>query len=523
MTRIAVTLLFTAFAFPLEGMAVVGSDTLSAAADAADTSVAAVDAPDTSNAAANAAVPGWVNVALVGQPVSRVMLGYADTAADQDPSVEDSDPRYRALLDQDPADETVFVDIPEPVLPPASIWTRIRDGFAIPEVKSRRVAQFERWYRKHPEYFERMIERSSLFLHYIVEEIEKRNMPTEIALLPMIESAYNPNAYSRSHASGIWQFIPSTGKNYGLEQNWWHDERRDVIAATGAALDYLETLHDEFQDWHLALAAYNWGENGVRRAIARNKKRGKSTSYYSLRMPRETRNYLPKLQAVTNIIKDPVKVGLMLPEVPDRPYFTTIETQEHIDVELVARLAEMSIEEFETLNAAFNRPVIASDGQRKIILPLDNAKIFTANLEYHDEPLVSWQTYALKKNETVAQVAARFNMDANKLRQINGVKPYVKLRTGHSLLVPMPADADQSNLDETWDRPEFRRPNDFYGTRIVYRIKPGDTLSTIAQRYRVSMRGLKSWNRINGSFIRAGKKLVIYRDLRVPRVSKMLQ
>jgi membrane-bound lytic murein transglycosylase D len=240
-------------------------------------------------------------------------------------------------------------------------------------------------------------------------------------------------------------------------------------------------------------------------------------------MPRETRNYLPKLQAMTNIISDPGKVGLVLPDVPDRPYFTAIETGKHIDVALAARLADMSVEDFEILNAAFNRPVIASNGERKIILPLDNAKIFTANLEYHDEPLVTWQTYALKKNETVSQVAARFNIDVDKLRQINGLKPYVKLRPGHSLLVPMPANTNASNLDETWDRPEFSRPNNFYGTQIIHRIKPGDTLSEIAQRYHVSMRGIKSWNGLKGNSIRAGKKLVIYRDLRVPRVSKMLQ
>jgi membrane-bound lytic murein transglycosylase D len=412
---------------------------------------------------------------------------------------------------------------PEPEIPPSSIWPRVRDGFAMPEVRSRRVAQFERWYRKNPEYFQRMIARSSLFLYYIVGEVEKRGMPTELALLPMIESAYNPTAYSRAHASGIWQFIPSTGKRYGLEQNWWHDERRDVVAATQAALDYLEMLHEEFNDWHLALAAYNYGENGVLRAIKRNKRHGKRTDYYSLRMPRETRNYLPKLQAVKNIISDPVKVGMVLPDILDQPYFTTVEARQHMDVELAARLAEMSIEDFEVLNAAYNRPVIASDGARKILLPLDKAETFAINLEYNQAPLVSWQTYALKKNETVEHVARRFDISANKLRQINGIKPYVRLHAGHSLLVPMPDNMDESNLDETWDNPEFNRPNNFYGTRIVHRIRRGDTLSTIAQRYRVSVRGIKAWNGLRSSRIRAGDRLVIYKDLRVPRVSKMLQ
>ena len=463
---------------------------------------------DTSMYAPQASAAAQRNIALIGTTAALVS--------------HQSQAHPKAAIDA--SDNAVaFWEFPEPKLPAPSIWPRIRDGFAFPEIKSKRVSQFERWYKKHPEYFERMIGRSALFLHYIVEELEKRGMPTELALLPMIESAYNPTAYSRAHASGIWQFIPSTGKNYGLEQNWWHDERRDVVAATRAALDYLEMLHGEFDDWQLALAAYNYGENGVRRAIKRNKKRGKSTNYSSLRLPRETRNYLPKLQAVKNIISDPVKLELALPDVADQPYFTAVETREHIDIELAARLAEMSVEDFEVLNAAYNRPVIASDGSRKILLPLDNAERFAVNLEFHDEPLVSWQTYALKKNESVEKVAARFDMDPNKLRQINGIKPYVKLRNGHSLLFPMPANVDESNLDETWDNPEFKRPNNFYGTRIVHRIRPGDTLSTIAQRYGVSVRGIKAWNGIRGSFIRAGDRLVIYKDLRVPRVSKMLQ
>ncbi len=462
---------------------------------------------------AQSSAPPWVNIALVGKTTPEV-------AAEQ--NAETSMPAATATA-AEPAEEVVYWEFPEPEIPPPSIWPRIQQGFAIPEVKSRRVAQFERWYQKNPDYVERMMLRSGLFLHYIVEEVEKRGMPMELALLPMIESAYNPTAYSRAHASGIWQFIPSTGKNYGLEQNWWHDERRDVIAATKAALDYLEMLHEEFNDWHLALAAYNWGENGVRRAIKRNKQRGRPTDYYSLRMPRETRNYLPKLQAVKNIVSNPGKLGLALPDVLDRPYFTTVKAREHMDVAIAAQLAEMSIEDFEILNAAYNRPVIASDGDREILLPLDKAERFVNNLEYHSDPLVSWQTYALKKNETVEDVAKRFNMDPNKLRQINGVKPYVKLRAGHSLLVPMPDHVDESNLDETWDNPEFKRPNNFYGTRIVHRIRPGDTLSTIARRYHVSVRGIKAWNGIRGSFIRAGDRLVIYKDLRVPRVSKMLQ
>ena len=188
---------------------------------------------------------------------------------------------------------------------PESLWKRVRNGFALPEIDSSLVARHEAWFLNHPDYFQRMIERSRLYLYFIVEEIDKRNMPMEVALLPMIESAYNPVAYSRARAVGIWQFMPSTGRRYGLQQNWWYDGRRDVLAATRAALDYLEKLHEEFGDWQLALAAYNWGENGVSRAIAHNRAKRKPTAYENLRMPRETRNYLPKLQAVRTSSPNP--------------------------------------------------------------------------------------------------------------------------------------------------------------------------------------------------------------------------
>lgn len=480
---------------------------------------------NTGPTASQSSAPAWVNIAAIGDAAQAAATEEKADANGQLPGEADAgqNQQRQAVDGQDSKEKVVYWEFPDPEIPPPSIWPRLREGFALPEVNSQRVAQFERWYKKNPEYFQRMIDRSGLFMYYILGEIEKRGMPTELALLPMIESAYNPTAYSRAHASGIWQFIPSTGKRYGLEQNWWHDERRDVVAATGAALDYLQTLHDEFGDWQLALAAYNWGENGVNRAIKYNKRHNRPTNYNSLRMPRETRNYLPKLQAVKNIISNPDKVGLVLPDILDQPYFTTVEARQHMDVELAARFAEMSVEDFEVLNAAYNRPVIASDGARKILLPLDKAETFVTNLEDNDAPLVSWQTYALKKNETVEDVARRFNIDPNKLRQINGIRPYVELHAGHSLLVPLPDDADESNLDETWDSPEFNRPNNFYGTRIVHRIRRGDTLSTIAERYGVSVRGIKAWNNLRSSHIRAGKRLVIYKDLRVPRVSKMLQ
>jgi len=398
-----------------------------------------------------------------------------------------------------------------------SLWKRMRGGFALPALESPLVARHEAWFLNHPDYFQRMIERSRLYLYYIVEEIDKRHMPMEVALLPMIESAYNPIAYSRARAVGIWQFMPATGKRYGLQQNWWYDGRRDVTTATGAALDYLEKLHAEFDDWQLALAAYNWGENGVHRAIASNRAKHKPTDYMSLRMPRETRNYLPKLQAVKNIIMNPRLLSFPLEDIPNQPYFTAVSTPEHIDMQVAAQLAEMSVDEFRSLNPGHTRPVIMSNGSRTLLLPVEKAGIFSANLKGYDQPLVSWQTYTPKKNESPDSVAAKFGITPARLREINGINRHVAFRPGRSLLVPMNEDANASNLDETWNSPEFQAPEDLYGSRVVYRVKSGDSLYLIALRHRVTVAALKEWNHLSGNSLRIGQRLTIYSNPRIAR------
>src|ERR1700693_3045968 len=258
------------------------------------------------------------------------------------------------------------------------LWERIRSGFTLADLDTPEVKQAEEWYASRPDYMGRMIERSRRYLYYIVTEVEKRGMPLEAALLPMIESAYNPMAYSSGRASGIWQFIPSTGKMYGMKQNWWFDGRRDVVAATGGALDYLQKLYAEFDDWYLALAAYNWGEGSVRRAIAAQPKRGLPTDYLSLPMPAETRNYVPKLQAVKNIVRDPEAHELELASIPDAPYFTVVRTSRKMDVKIAAELAEMPLEEFLSLNPQHNRPVIAGADETTILLPYDKAELFSS-------------------------------------------------------------------------------------------------------------------------------------------------
>ena len=331
--------------------------------------------------------------------------------------------------------------------PPRDVWERVRSGFTMKPMDNDLVRQWETYYSAKPEYFARMVDRSSHYLFHIIEEIERRKMPAEIALLPMIESAYNPQAYSKAHASGLWQFIPSTGRLYGLRQNWWYDGRRDVIAATGAALDYLEKLHAQFGDWELALASYNWGEGAVGRAVARNQAKGLPADYASLTMPAETRNYLPKLIAVKNIIADPARFGVTLASVPNQPYFEVVTVKRHIDVKLAAKFAEMPLDDFKFLNPAHNKQVIKSYASESIVLPRDKVAIFHANLDNHDKPLVSWQAHTVKAGEKPEKIAAKYGMSVAELKQVNGINAKNKMRTGLPLLVPVKA-GDAPNLPD---------------------------------------------------------------------------
>jgi len=461
--------------------------------------------------------------ALVAFPVFAIETPPRNPYVSEEPP-EDVSPVIHEEVPAASATESLRSDVPVDahagtVVAPASqsagsLWGRIRSGFAMPEIESALVARHEAWYLNHPDYTQLMIERSRLYLYYIVEEVQKRGMPTEVALLPMIESGYNPGAYSRAHAAGIWQFIPSTGRRYGLQQNWWYDGRRDVLTATRAALDYLQQLHAQFGDWYLALAAYNWGENGVTRAIAQNRAKRKPTDYRSLHMPRETRNYVPKLQAVKNIIVNPQGVGFPLEDIPDQPYFTTVTTPEHIDMQVAARLAEMSEDDFKSLNPGHTRPVITSNGSRTLLLPIDKAGIFNANLKDYDQPLVSWQTYTLKKHETLEQIAEQFGIRTARLKEINGINRHLTVPAGRTLLVPMNEETQSSNLTDTWDNPEFLAPDDYYMNHMVYRVKSGDSLYSIARANRITVAALKDWNRLHSNHIHPGQRLVVYSNPR---------
>ena len=388
---------------------------------------------------------------------------------------------------------------------PPDLWNRIRTGFSMPNLSSPLVQERQIWYASQPSYVKRMVERSKRYLYYIVEELEKRGMPTELALLPMVESAFNPMAYSRSHASGLWQFIPSTGKNYNLQQNSWYDGRRDVVASTSAALDYLQFLYDMHGDWHLALASYNWGENAVARAIEKNKAKGLPTDYLSLSMPAETRQYVPKLQALKNIVANPHSFGVDLEPVPNTPYFVTVEQARDMDVRLAAKLADMPLAEFLALNPGHNRPVIVANGTPGLVLPADKARIFLANLEGYDQPLVSWQSYTLKRGDTLERIAAKYGISLARLKEVNGISRRTKVGPGYQLLLPLKG-ALLEPLPAMFQPPSASQPR-IVLRKLSYTVRLGDTLTKIAQRFNVSVDDLRRWNQIGR--LGAGQHLVI--------------
>lgn len=389
--------------------------------------------------------------------------------------------------------------LPDENLDSGDLWQRLRGGFSMSTQNGPLIEKHEQWYAHRPDYVARMMGRANRYLYYITNEVERRGMPDEIAMLPMIESAFNPGANSTSSASGIWQFMPITGKNFGMRQNWWYDGRRDIIGATTGALDYLEKLHQMFGDWELALAAYNWGEGAVQRAQARNRKAGLPVDYKSLKLPDETRNYLPKLLAIRNIVRNPERYNLTLPNIPNKPYFTSVTTDKHIDVELAAQLAGISKEEFIALNPAHNRPVILQDNSDYILLPVDTVETFRSNLANYDQPLVSWKIYHAKKGEKLDHLAPRFGLTTERLKKVNGLSAKADVSEGETLLVPLGSDSDE---DESEFEPVNMHLHPTAGegstssgtTSLKYKVHEGDTLDKLASRYHVSVATLRSWN-----------------------------
>jgi len=388
--------------------------------------------------------------------------------------------------------------------PQQDLWARIRVGFALSELNSDLVQENANWYIKRPDYVARMLDRSKRYLFYIVEAVEKRGMPTEIALLPMIESAFNPKAYSRAHAAGLWQFIPSTGRSYGLQQNWWVDNRRDVISATNAALDYLQKLHNMFGSWELALAAYNWGEGSVQRAITKNQAKGLPTDYLSLHMPHETQQYVPRLLAIKSLIQKPQEFGIDLGVVPNTPYFAQITLTQHIDVALAAKLADTTLDEFTSLNPNYTRPVIQARQPATLLLPVDKAEAFAANLENYEKPLVSWQPYHAKRGEKLDAIASRYGISSSRLKEVNGIQlKRGRFGSNQVLLVPGNGGAklEAASFREIQTEPETA------SNGKIYTVRKGDTLLAIAKRNGVKAEQIKAWNKLSSNRLALNQKL----------------
>jgi len=426
------------------------------------------------------------------------------------------------------------------------LWQRIRNGYAIPDNTSSLVTHHEEWYSSRPDYIKRMVERSQKYLFHIVEEVEKRGMPTEIALLPMIESAFNPQANSTSSASGIWQFVPATGKHFGLKQNWWVDNRRNVTIATDAALTYLQKLYEMFGSWDLALAAYNAGEGTVGRAIERNRKLGLPTDYESLDLPAETRNYVPKLQAIKNLMTNPENYGLKIQTIANTPYFAKVTAPSQIDAHLAAKLAEISDDEFLALNPSNKRPVITSNGEKhELLLPILSAQTFRNNLAGYDKPLVSWRTYFAKRGERMESIASKFGMQLSQLRHVNNLPSQKKIKNSSTILVPngnktdfiipktiakansnvveivapienndeISNKQDSANIDinntETTLENDLDKIEPVRQVSVTHKVKKGETIQSIAKRYGISVKQIMTSNSLKSSKLKIGQSLKV--------------
>ncbi len=463
---------------------------------------------------------GCANAPLAGAPEpTPVVVAAAPATAPAEPvdAASEPDPIMAPAIEP----ETTVARGPSPPrgrLDPGQdaeqgdLWERVRNGFAMPELDSDLVHKWESWYASDPAYVKRMTERGGRYLFHILEDLQRRNMPTELALLPFIESAFNPQAMSRTRASGMWQFMPGTGKDFELRQNLFRDDRRDVLASTRAALDYLQQLNTMFGDWHLALAAYNWGQGNVQRAIERNRKAGLPTDYLSLRMPQETREYVPKLQAVKNIVMQPQAFGLSLPPFQNHPFFLSVPIERDIDMALAARLAGLSLEEFQQLNPQMNKPVILAAGTPRVLLPYDNANRFLRELATHHGALASWTAWVAPKTLKPQEAARLTGMPEAQLREVNHIPPRMLVKVGSTLVVPRSAQtaadvsvavADNAMMSLAPEARPLRKVSFKAGRR-------GDTVAAVAQRYKVSAAQVAQWNGVSAQArFKAGQHVVV--------------
>ena len=398
------------------------------------------------------------------------------------------------------------------------LWDRIRAGFDLPEVQSKHVAEYERWFSSRPEYVNRLVKRATPYLYHITVQVEQRNMPMEIALLPAIESAYKPHALSSAKAVGLWQFIPATGRHYGLKQNWWYDGRKDVYASTNAALNYLEKLNKDFDgDWALALASYNAGEGTVSRAIKANKRAGKPTNYTALKLRSETRRYVPKLIAFSNIIKNPEKYGLKIARVPNEPYFSVVRLSSQVELGVVADAANIRIEELEMLNPGIKRWATDPKGPHHLLVPTYSSAVVAdaiAGIPQHKR--VCWAHYRVKKGDTLGGIAIRHGISVSSLKKTNNLRSS-RIQIKQDLLIPQNRNyrsAKSKSYQKTASRKKTLHSGGTSSKQApkIISVQKGDTLWSLSRRYKVTLNELTKWNKISsGDLLQKGQKLKIWR------------
>ena len=405
----------------------------------------------------------------------------------------------------------------EPAAPSADLWARIRAGFRLPRIDGPLVAGHARRLAADPGSLARVWERARPYLYHIVEEVESRNMPLEIALLPAIESAYDPHAHSRARAMGLWQFIAPTARIYGVKVDWWYDGRRDVLASTRAALDYLQKLHDNFSgDWFLALAAYNAGEGGIQRRIDENRRRGRPTAYQDLRLVSETRNYVPKLMAFVRIVSNPGAYGVTLPSIPDAPYFAPVDAGSQIDLTVVSQLAGVPAGDLRSINAGFNRIATPPDGPHHILVPVDKKEVLVDALRsLPEDARVRWQRHHVRHGDTLGAIARRYRVSVQELQRANELRGNL-IRAGRDLLIPISSQPFSLRAAQAASAKITGRPAPSGQTEVEHRIREGDTLWSIARRYDVRVAQLAEWNSIGpGEPLRVDQTLKIRTRTRV--------
>ena len=386
---------------------------------------------------------------------------------------------------------------------PPGLWRQIALGLELQQIEHPTIDREIALYRSRGSSLTRQLARGEPFLYHILQEVKKRGLPTEIALLPCVESGYRPHAYSRHGAAGLWQFMPATGRYFGLKQDWWYDARRDPVASTDAALDYLEKLHDRFGgDWLLAMAAYNAGGGTVARAMEANRKKGKATDFWSLKLPAETRQYVPRILALARIVAEPERYGVALPEIADRPRFAKVEIGDQLDLKVAARLAGMPVDELYRLNAHFNRWATHPEGPHYLLLPIDKVDPFLAGLaSLPDEERLRWTRYRIRRGDTLSGIARKHGVSVAALMQANRLSNH-RIRAGADLIIPL-----SSSPTLAFDASPAARH------QVKYRVRKGDSLYRIARRFGVKVQDLKKWNRLASNRLQPGQTLTVIRTL----------